>query len=334
MNCKLISLFYFYSKPKSKNDHLEFIMEGINEKDEKIIFGNKIFPINNIKNQDEYELEIIIPEKNNEKKPLAQINCKIFFFWSDFLLYDEKRKKLEKKLINLENAINKLKLYLNEINEIYQLNENKVKKKSLELPTINEGKEILNINNLNDNMNNDSYILQNNSNFNLYSNNDLYNYQIQLNQNNSNENEINDNIIVEDIKKEKESFLIGISLRNNKMLFRFVIILGFLTSFYRSDFPNQIGGILFLFGIFYINVIKDNYEKIIFYLKNIYKGVIFLLFYDLIWILLNFKNTILEYNKDEILMKKISLILAFCNVIIKLIICFNLIFEIKKYKNR
>ena len=309
-------------------------MEGINEKDEKIIFGNKIFPINNIKNQDEYELEIIIPEKNNEKKPLAQINCKIIFFWSDFLLYDEKRKKLEKKLINLENAINKLKLYLNEINEIYQLNENKVKKKSLELPTINEGKEILNINNLNDNMNNDSYILQNNSNFNLHSNNDLYNYQIQLNQNNSNENEINDNIIVENIKKEKESFLIGISLRNNKMLFRFVIILGFLTSFYRADFPNQIGGILFLFGIFYINVIKDNYEKIIFYLKNIYKGVIFLLFYDLIWILLNFKNTILEYNKDEILMKKISLILAFCNVIIKLIICFNLIFEIKKYKNR
>ena len=35
-------------------------------------------------------------------------------------------------------------------------------------------------------MNNDSYILQNNSNFNLYSNNDLYNYQIKLNQNNSN----------------------------------------------------------------------------------------------------------------------------------------------------
>ena len=334
MNCKLISLFYFYSKPKSKNDHLEFIMEGINEKDEKIIFGNKIFPINNIKNQDEYELEIIIPEKNNEKKPLAQINCKIIFFWSDFLLYDEKRKKLEKKLINLENAINKLKLYLNEINEIYQLNENKVKKKSLELPTINEGKEILNINNLNDNMNNDSYILQNNSNFNLYSNNDLYNYQIQLNQNNSNENEINDNYIIKNKNKEKKFFFKGISLRNNKILFRFVIILSFLTSIYRSDFPNQIGGILFLFGIFYINVIKDNYEKIIFYLKNIYKGVIFLLFYDLIWILLNFKNTILEYNKDEILMKKISLILAFCNVIIKLIICFNLIFEIKKYKNR
>ena len=29
-------------------------MEGINEKDEKIIFGNKIFPMNIIKNQDEY----------------------------------------------------------------------------------------------------------------------------------------------------------------------------------------------------------------------------------------------------------------------------------------
>ena len=234
-------------------------MEGINKKDEKIIFGNKIFPINNIKNQDEYEVEIIIPEKNDEKKSLAQINCKIIFFWSNFMFYDEKRKKLEKKLINLENAINKLKLYLNEIN---------------------------------------------------------------------------DNIIIENIKQEKESFLKRISLRNNKMLFRFVIILGFLTSFYRSDFPNQIGGILFLFGMFYINVINNNYEKIIYYLKNIYKGVIFLLIYDLIWIILNFKNTILGYNKDEILMKKISLILAFCNVIIKIIICFNLIFEIKEYKNR
>ena len=105
-------------------------MEGINEKDEKIIFGNKIFPMNIIKNQDEYEIEIIIPEKNDEKKSLAQINCKIIFFWSDFMKYDEKRKKLEKKVINLENAINKLQLYLNEINEIYHLNEYKIKKKS------------------------------------------------------------------------------------------------------------------------------------------------------------------------------------------------------------
>ena len=335
MNCKLNSLFYFYSKPKSKKDHLEFIMEGINKKDEKIIFGNKIFPINNIKNQDEYEVEIIIPEKNDEKKSLAQINCKIIFFWSDFMFYDEKRKKLEKKVINLENAINKLKLYLNEINEIYHLNEYKIKKKSLDLPNVNEGKEILNFNNINENINNDSYNLQNNSNYNLYNNNDLYHYQIQISENNRyNENEINDNIIIENIKQEKESFLKRISLRNNKMLFRFVIILGFLTSFYRSDFPNQIGGILFLFGMFYINVINNNYEKIIYYLKKIYKGVIFLLIYDLIWIILNFKNTILGYNKDEILMKKISLILAFCNVIIKIIICFNLIFEIKEYKNR
>ena len=203
------------------------------------------------------------------------------------------------------------------------------------MPNVNEGKEILNFNNINENINNDSYNLHNNSNYNLYNNNDLYHYQIQISENNRyNENEINDNIIIENIKQEKESFLKRISLRNNKMLFRFVIILGFLTSFYRSDFPNQIGGILFLFGMFYINVINNNYEKIIYYLKNIYKGVIFLLIYDLIWIILNFKNTILGYNKDEILMKKISLILAFCNVIIKIIICFNLIFEIKEYKNR
>ena len=86
--------------------------------------------------------------------------------------------------------------------------------------------------------------------------------------------------------------------------------------------------------MFYINVIKDNYEKIISYLKNIYKGVIILLIYDLIWIFFNFKNTILGYNKDEILIKKFSLILAFCNIIIKLIICFNLLFEIKEYKNK
>jgi len=29
---------------------------------------------------DEYEVKIIIPEKNDEKKSLAQINCKIIFF--------------------------------------------------------------------------------------------------------------------------------------------------------------------------------------------------------------------------------------------------------------
>ena len=57
---------------------------------------------------DEYEVKIIIPEKNDEKKSLAQINCKIIFFCSDFMKYYEKRKKLEKKVINLENTVNKL----------------------------------------------------------------------------------------------------------------------------------------------------------------------------------------------------------------------------------
>ena len=30
---------------------------------------------------DEYEVKIIIPEKNDEKKSLTQINCKIIFFY-------------------------------------------------------------------------------------------------------------------------------------------------------------------------------------------------------------------------------------------------------------
>ena len=67
-------------------------MEGINDNEERFTIGSKVFPLNTIESQDEYEVQIIIPEKNDDSKPAAHINCKIIFYWSDFQFYDEKRK--------------------------------------------------------------------------------------------------------------------------------------------------------------------------------------------------------------------------------------------------
>ena len=62
-----------------------------------------------------------------EKKKKKEL-CKIDFYWSDFLFYDEKRKKEEKRVNGLQRAVKKLKKYQDEINEIYHLDDLKKKK--------------------------------------------------------------------------------------------------------------------------------------------------------------------------------------------------------------
>ena len=74
----------FSFKPTSRKDHFEFIMKGVNDKDQVFDIGSKVFPLDDIGSQEEYLVQIIIPEMDNSDKIIAYINTKIILYMSDY----------------------------------------------------------------------------------------------------------------------------------------------------------------------------------------------------------------------------------------------------------
>ena len=286
-------------------------MEGINDNRERFMIGKKLFPLNTIESQDEYEVQIIIPEKNDDTKPAAHINCKIYFYWSDFLFYDEKRKKEEKRVNGLQRAVKKLKKYQDEINEIYHLDQLKKKTTNLALP-----EEDFQFDKVNDNNS-----FNDNKNDNLKGISKKENLNNNFNYNDSYNNENSGNYAY----KSERSFN-NYTSKNTKIFCLGNSILGILSSFYRPDFPNELGGLILLFGCFFINGF-NNKQKIINYLKNMNYGVLCLLVYDLIWIILNFSNFFNGTDKNtggnENGVLRCSMLLAIGNAILKAILSMN-----------
>ena len=110
----------FEFKPTSRRDHFEFIMKKIDDQNQESDIGSKLFPLGEITSQEEYIVQITIPEIEDEEQVAAYINCKIVLFWSDYELYEEKKKKSENKLKKIRDAINKTNLYLEKMREIYE----------------------------------------------------------------------------------------------------------------------------------------------------------------------------------------------------------------------
>ena len=109
----------FEFKPTSRKDHFEFIMKGVNDQNRTFDIGRKVFPLTEIKSQEEYLVEIIIPEIEEEEKIAGFIHAKILLFWSDYKHYERLRKKAEKKLKKLTEAAAQANEYLRIIQEIY-----------------------------------------------------------------------------------------------------------------------------------------------------------------------------------------------------------------------
>ena len=109
----------FEFKPESRKDHFEFIMKGINDKNQIFDIGSKVFPLTEVNSYEEYLVQILIPEIDNEKEIAAYINAKIVLYWSDYKYYERQRKKSESRLNKLTIATNKATEYLRKIREIY-----------------------------------------------------------------------------------------------------------------------------------------------------------------------------------------------------------------------
>ena len=109
----------FEFKPKSRKDHFEFVMKGINDRNKVFDIGSKVFPLTEVNSYEEYIVQIVIPEIDNEEQIAAYINAKIVLYWSDYKFYEQQRKKAESKLKKLTIATNKAAEYLKKVREIY-----------------------------------------------------------------------------------------------------------------------------------------------------------------------------------------------------------------------
>ena len=109
----------FEFKPTSRKDHFEFIMKGINDRNQEFDIGKKIFDLSDINSHEEYLVQIVVPEIDNEEIIAAFIKAKIVVFWSDYKKYEKQMKKAENKLKKLTIAKNKAEEYLKKIREIY-----------------------------------------------------------------------------------------------------------------------------------------------------------------------------------------------------------------------
>ena len=109
----------FEFKPSSRKDHFEFVMKGVNDKGKEFDIGSKIFPLTDIASQEEYLVQIIVPEIGNPNKVAAYINATIVLYMSDYKYYENLRKKQEKRLKKFKKAAEKSAEYLKYIREIY-----------------------------------------------------------------------------------------------------------------------------------------------------------------------------------------------------------------------
>ena len=67
----------FEFRPTSRKDHFEFVMKGLNEKNVEFDIGSKIFPLGDIQSQEEYFVQIVVPEIDNPDQVAAFINASI-----------------------------------------------------------------------------------------------------------------------------------------------------------------------------------------------------------------------------------------------------------------
>ena len=109
----------FEFKPTSRKDHFEFIMKGINERNQIFDIGSKVFPLTDINSNEQYLVQIVVPEIENEEVTAAFIKAKLNFYWNDVKYYEKQRRKAESKLKKLTIAKNKAIEYLKKLREIY-----------------------------------------------------------------------------------------------------------------------------------------------------------------------------------------------------------------------
>ena len=263
----------FEFKPKRKTVNLIISLKYVTDSNEIIEIGSKEFPMNELTSQEEYAVEIQIPDKNDENIVAAIINSKILFYWSDYQYYVDKKRETELGIDKIKKAISETNKYCKEINEIYLKNmkiesqpniENIKWNSQIIQPNIEQGKS--------------SYIdIDNNNEANLKLNHDEYNQRFRNNAFDSNDNDDN-------YRNNQNPKMLCLT----KIIGLFIFLIGIINGFLKNEFHNQLLGLLIFFNSY--NVFKGNNEKTKFMNKFNFYFCLGILLYDIIWIFAYFNE--------------------------------------------
>ena len=81
------------------------ICVGDGRKEKEEIVGSVRCPIDRVENQEEYEVDIIVPDENNPDNPKAKIGSKMQFIKSFYQYYQDLMIKTEDNKRNLETLL-------------------------------------------------------------------------------------------------------------------------------------------------------------------------------------------------------------------------------------
>ena len=347
-NNNLIVNEKFEFKPTSRRDRFEFIMIKLDENNNESEIGSKKFPLDEITSQEEYIVQITIPEIDDEDQVAAYINCKIILFWSDYEYYEEKKKKSEQKLRKLNEALSKTNYYLQKIKEVYgDLNRNYDSgyNNTYNLNNNNQNTDINYSNNINNN--DDKNNLNNNYNdMNNYSNNINY----EDNQSPSTKYGLKgqkrgiegiidssvdpQNVMRIDSESNYNTEIIPFKQKNQaRLLGLCVILLGLIGSLKRPDFPNVLLGVFIVLSG-YIGIKRGiiNSSK---WFKYILYADLLLILYDFIWLCTHYEYIWIDSytGGKENFVGFLSVISCGVNILIKAFLAVLFLFqnnEIKK----
>ena len=324
-NNNLIVNEKFEFKPTSRRDRFEFIMKKVDENNNESEIGSKRFPLDEITSQEEYIVQITIPEIEDEEQVAAYINCKIVLFWSDYEFYEEKKKKSEQKLRKLNEALNKTNFYLQKIKEVY----GELKASDLYNNTYNnQNSGIHNQNQLPDNrITNDKNLLINNYNNNDNDNQDSGNNNILRGKRSGREGFNDSNaepqtaMRIDSYQNSSNYELIPFRGKKPVKFFGFLmILLGIIGSLKRPDFPNIVEGILvFLSSTIGVN---SGISKAVKWFRFIFFGDLILIIYDFIWLFTHYDYIWIDSytGGHENLIGLLSLICCILSILVKAVL--------------
>ena len=347
-NNNLIVNEKFEFKPTSRRDRFEFIMIKLDENNNESEIGSKKFPLDEITSQEEYIVQITIPEIDDEDQVAAYINCKIILFWSDYEYYEEKKKKSEQKLRKLNEALSKTNYYLQKIKEVYgDLNRNYDSgyNNTYNLNNNNQNTDINcsnNINNIGDknNLNNNYNDMNNYSNNINYEDNQSPSTKYGLKGQKRGIEGIIDssvdpqNVMRIDSESNYNTEIIPFKQKNQaRLLGLCVILLGLIGSLKRPDFPNVLLGVFIVLSG-YIGIKRGiiNSSK---WFKYILYADLLLILYDFIWLCTHYEYIWIDSytGGKENFVGFLSVISCGVNILIKAFLAVLFLFqnnEIKK----
>ena len=315
----------FEFKSTSKKDNFDLVLQGIedNESNTIINIGKKNFPLEEITSQEEYSVQITIPEINKKDQIAALINCKITLHWSDYQFFEDKKKNCEIKLRKLNEASLKVNKYLLLIRQVFGLSLKNYNTEQTQATKIND--------------------FQYDSN---YPNNESFSSKAKLPQELS-PNPIEENNIYENKEKKNNDNQFGIGYeeamsgydnkinvntknrnRNSyknlqavwliKLLSLLCILFGLFNSLQRADYSSALVGIICFYYIYFVD--KNNLAVKSKNFWNLFLLIFGALIFDCLWLYINvdfLKPLKLTGGPYDNAIKKLSYFTSGCSGIIK-----------------